>query len=84
VAIVLGAAAIAAVADPGITQRLADVAGVKRGTDLVLYILVIVFGFAQAGTYFKFREIEIRMAKVVRLKAIQDALREDGPPGRQA
>ena len=79
-AIALTASAIAAVIYPNITQQLANLVGVTRGTDLVLYTLVIVFGFAQAGTYFRFRALEIRMARLVRMKAIQDAVRADGMP----
>jgi hypothetical protein len=81
VAVALTAVAIATVVYPNITQQVADLVGVTRGTDLVLYTLVIVFGFAQAGTYFKFRAMEVRMARIVRMKAIQDAVREYGPPG---
>ena len=77
----LTAVAIAAVVYPNITQRLADLVGVTRGTDLVLYTLVIVFGFAQAGTYFKFRAMEVRVAEMVRTRAIQDSIRDEGPPG---
>jgi hypothetical protein len=81
VAVGLTAVAIATVVYPNITQQLADLVGVTRGTDLVLYTLVIVFGFAQAGTYFKFRALEVRMARLVRMKAIQDAVDQGGLPG---
>ena len=84
VAVGLTGFAIAAVVYPHITQRMADLVGVTRGTDLVLYTLVIVFGFAQAGTYLRFRTLEVRMARIVRMKAIQDAVREGGLPAGQA
>jgi hypothetical protein len=74
------AAAIICVADPDVTQVLANAVGVTRGTDLVLYVLVVVFAFTAAGTYFRFRDIELRLARAVRAQAIRDALAADGQP----
>ncbi len=80
-AVALAGVGVAAVADPGITQDLANLVGVARGTDLMLYVLVVVFAFTQAGTYFRFRELEVRFAKAVRAHAIAQAVERDGPPG---
>jgi len=80
-AVALAGVGVAAVADPGLTQDLANLVGVTRGTDLMLYVLVVVFAFTQAGTYFRFRELEARFAKAVRTQAISQAVERDGPPG---
>ena len=47
------AIAIGSVLDPGITTTVARHLGVGRGADLVLYLLVIAFGFTAAGLYFQ-------------------------------
>ncbi|HEY3534408.1 MAG TPA: DUF2304 domain-containing protein [Pedococcus sp.] len=77
-AIVLAAAAIASIADPGIMQRAAELLGVGRGTDLLLYILVVVFTLTSLGLYFRIRESDQRVRKLARALAIERALREEG------
>ena len=77
-AIVLAAAAIASIADPGIMQRFAELLGVGRGTDLLLYILVVVFTLTSLGLYFRIRESDQRVRKLARALAIERALREEG------
>lgn len=47
--------------------------GVGRGTDLVLYCLVIAFAFTTVATYLRFRELEIRYARLARAVALQNA-----------
>ena len=79
--ILLAGIGVAAVVDPGLTQTLANAVGVTRGTDLMLYLLVIVFAFTQAGSYFRFRDFEIRFAKYVRAAALSEAVARDGLPG---
>ena len=71
--IALTLSGVAAVGDPNLTQQAANWVGVKYGVDLLVYILVIVFAFTQAGTYFHFKEIEQRLAQVVRAQALADA-----------
>ena len=80
-AVTLAVVAVAAVADPSLTQDLANLVGVTRGTDLMLYVLVVVFAFTQAGTYFRFKELEMRFARAVRSQAIAEAIERDGLPG---
>ena len=80
-AVTLAVVAVAAVADPSLTQDLANLVGVTRGTDLMLYVLVVVFAFSQAGTYFRFKELEMRFARAVRSQAIAEAIERDGLPG---
>ncbi len=79
--LLLTAFAIAAIVDPGLTQALADVVGVTRGTDLLLYVLVVVFAFAAVAGYFRFRDLENRLVDVVRAQAISEAIHAEGMPG---
>jgi hypothetical protein len=80
-AVLLAAAAVASVIYPNVTQRAADVLGVTRGTDLVLYILIVAFMLTSIGTYFRFREQERRLIEVVRAVAIRDSILVHGVPG---
>jgi hypothetical protein len=77
-ALVLAAAAIASIADPDIPQRTAELLGVGRGTDLLLYVLVVVFTLTSLGLYFRIRESDQRVRKLARALAIERALREEG------
>jgi hypothetical protein len=83
-AILLATAAIIAVLQPDIAQKAADFLGVTRGTDLVLYALTVVFVLTGVGTYFRFREVERRLAEVVRASAIRDSILALGMPGADA
>lgn len=51
--------------------------GVQRGTDLVLYALVMGFAFVTVSTYVRFREQELRYARLARSVALQNAVRPD-------
>ncbi|MDQ2838974.1 MAG: DUF2304 domain-containing protein [Actinomycetota bacterium] len=79
--LLLTAIAIASIIDPGLTQSVANVVGVTRGTDLILYLLVVIFTLTAIGTYFRFREQERRLIRVVRDSAIRDAILTQGIPG---
>jgi hypothetical protein len=81
-ALVLSAAAIVSVLQPSITQEVANVLGVTRGTDLILYGFIVVLVLTSVGTYFRFREHEQRIAKLVRANAIRDAILSQGMPGK--
>jgi hypothetical protein len=80
-ALALAAFAIASIVDTNIPQSLANALGVTRGTDLILYTLVIVFAMTATGFYLRTREIERRLALVVRSSAIRDAVLAAGMPG---
>jgi len=73
-ALLLATFAIASVLNPGIPQAAANALGVGRGTDLILYTLVLAFVVTSAGLYFRFREYEHRLVEIVRAAAIRDAL----------
>jgi hypothetical protein len=68
-----------AVLFPDQVSHLASVVGVGRGTDLVLYGLVVAFGFATINTYLRFKELELRYARLARAIAIRSA--ESPEPG---
>jgi len=53
VAFLLTALAVISILIPNVTQALADFVGVTRGTDLLLYVLVVVFAATSTGTYFR-------------------------------
>lgn len=79
--LLLTAFAAASVIDTSIPQRAADLLGVTRGTDLVLYLLVVVFALSSAGLYFRCRDIESKVADLARSMALREAIITGGPPG---
>ncbi len=77
----LTAFAIVSVIQPSITQAAARSLGVTRGTDLILYVLVVVFALTSAGLYFRCRDIQAQVADLARSMALRDAIVTDGAPG---
>lgn len=51
--------------------------GVTRGTDLLLYILVLAFVFTTVSSYIRFREQELRYARLARAIALKTAVRPE-------
>jgi hypothetical protein len=82
--ILLALLAIVSIIDPTVTQRTAEALGVTRGTDLLLYLLVIVFAGTSLGFYFRFRELERRLADLARAEAIREAVSLQGIPNGTA
>lgn len=74
----LAAFAIWSILDPLIWSRLAALVGVGRGTDLILYGLVVAFFGYMATTYKRFREMENRYTRLARRLALD----ETPPPTR--
>lgn len=70
---------VIAVLRPGVMTWLANRVGVGRGTDLLLYMLVVVFAFFSLNTYLRFKDTERRLTKLARAMAIRDAV---APPVR--
>ncbi|PYE16850.1 hypothetical protein DFR67_10792 [Williamsia limnetica] len=64
---------------PDDLTTLAGWVGVGRGTDLVLYCLVVAFAFTTISTYLRFRDLEIKYARLARAIALQNAKLENGP-----
>ncbi|MEE3851521.1 DUF2304 domain-containing protein [Gordonia sp. LSe1-13] len=52
---------------------LANKVGIQRGLDLVLFLLVVAFAFTTVSTYLRFRELEIKYARLARAVALRDA-----------
>src|SRR5205085_11299075 len=55
---------------PDLVTSLAHLVGVGRGTDLVLYVFVVVSAVAWLGVYRRITELETRMTRLVRAQAL--------------
>ena len=66
-------AGIYAVLRPNDTTVVAHWVGVDRGTDLMLYALIIAFSFTTLSTYLRFKDLELRYARLARAVAIEGA-----------
>jgi hypothetical protein len=62
-----------AVLRPNDTTVVAHWVGVARGTDLMLYGLIIAFSFTTLSTYMRFKDLELRYARLARALALQSA-----------
>ena len=67
-------ACIWAVLRPDDLTIVANYVGVSRGTDLLLYLLVVAFMFTTLSSYIRFRELELRYARLARAVALQNAI----------
>lgn len=65
--------AVYAVIRPDDVSWVAGRLGVGRGSDLVLYMLVVGFGFFAISTYLRFKELELKFARLARAVALLDA-----------
>ena len=70
-------AAIYAILRPDDTTVLANWLGVDRGADLLSYALIIAFVFTTLSTYLRFKELELRYARLARAVALQSARTPD-------
>ncbi|MCI4674424.1 DUF2304 domain-containing protein [Candidatus Mycolicibacterium alkanivorans] len=66
-------AAIYAILRPDDTTVLANWLGVRRGVDLLTYALIIAFVFTTMSTYMRFKELELRYARLARAVALEGA-----------
>jgi small membrane protein len=64
---------IYAIVRPEDTTWVAKHMGVGRGTDLILYLLVIGVAFMTLNTYMRFRSLEKKITDLARTIAIRDA-----------
>jgi hypothetical protein len=71
-ALVTTATAIVAVLFPETTVWAAHLVGVDRGTDLVLYVLTLVFFVTTMATHLRFRDLELKLDALVRTMALQN------------
>ena len=72
-------AGIYAVLRPNDTTVVANWVGVDRGTDLMVYALVIAFAFTTLSAYMRFKDLELRYARLARTIALQSAQRPEQP-----
>ena len=72
--------AVISVIQPDITQWAAEEVGVTRGTDLVLYVSLVVFAALAVAQHLRARDLEERFVMLVS----QLALREAGSPRGEA
>ncbi|KRE43724.1 DUF2304 domain-containing protein [Knoellia sp. Soil729] len=74
--------AVLSILFPNVWTRIAHLVGVGRGTDLILYGLVIAFFSFVVTTYRRLRQVELRYTRLARRLALDEALRDDPrPPG---
>lgn len=66
-------AAIYAILRPDDTTVLANWLGVRRGADLITYALIIAFVFTTLSTYLRFKELELKYARLARAVALEGA-----------
>ncbi|BBX05636.1 DUF2304 domain-containing protein [Mycolicibacterium aichiense] len=65
--------AVYAILRPDDTTVLANFLGVRRGADLITYALIIAFVFTTLSTYLRFKELELKYARLARAVALEGA-----------
>lgn len=75
-------AAVYAILRPNDTTVVAHWLGVARGADLIGYALVVVFIFTTMSTYLRFRDLELKYARLARAVALQNARSPDEDSGQ--
>lgn len=65
--------AVYAILRPDDTTVLANWLGVRRGVDLITYALIIAFVFTTMSTYLRFKELELKYARLARAVALEGA-----------
>ena len=73
--VVFAAFAAVSILFPDLWSRLARIVGVGRGTDLVLYALVVAFLSFTVTTYLRFRDLETNYTRLARRMALNEAPR---------
>ncbi|WP_102141714.1 DUF2304 domain-containing protein [Mycobacterium hubeiense] len=64
---------IYAILRPDDTTVVANWLGVDRGADLITYMLIVAFAFTTLSTYMRFKDIELKYARLAREVALQNA-----------
>ncbi|MBZ8177597.1 DUF2304 family protein [Corynebacterium poyangense] len=67
-------ASVWAILRPDDLTVIANWLGVDRGTDLLLYATILAFFFVIISSYLRFRELELRYARLARAVALQNAI----------
>ena len=83
--VVFAAFAAGSILFPDVWSRIARVVGVGRGTDLVLYALVVAFLSFTVTTYLRFRDLETNYTRLARRIALVSSCveREGRPTGEE-
>jgi hypothetical protein len=81
--VVFAAFAAVSILFPDVWSRLARMVGVGRGTDLVLYALVVAFLSFTVTTYLRFRDLETNYTRLARRIALEAVERENRPGGEE-
>jgi hypothetical protein len=81
--LLFAAFAVFSILVPDVWNRIARFVGVGRGTDMVLYALVVAFLSYVVTTYLRFRDFEVRYTRLARRLALDEAAR-DFPRGDTA
>jgi hypothetical protein len=74
--LLFAALAVWSILFPSVWDQFARLVGVGRGTDMVLYALVVAFLSFTLTTYLRFRDLETRYTRLARRLALDEA----GPP----
>jgi len=71
--LLFAALAVWSILFPNVWNQIARVVGVGRGTDMLLYALVVAFLSFTLTTYLRFRDLETRYTKLARRLALDEA-----------
>jgi hypothetical protein len=73
IVIALTGVAVLSILRPELTQRAANIVGVGRGTDLLLYLLTAIFLYVAVGFFLRFRDVERQLTVLARRLALDEA-----------
>lgn len=76
--LIFAALAVLSILIPDTWTTAANLVGVGRGTDLVLYGLVLAFLSSTVTNYLRFRDLEARYTKLARRVALDNAREGEG------
>ena len=77
--VVFAAFAAVSILFPAVWNEIAALVGVGRGTDMVLYALVVAFLSFTVTTYLRFRDLETSYTRLARRIALSEATRGGEP-----
>ena len=78
--VLFAAIAVISILFPNVWNRVATLVGVGRGTDVVLYALVVAFLSFAGTTYIRFRDMEGKYTRLARRIALDEAELRNRPP----
>lgn len=78
--VAFAAFAVISILVPDVWNSIARLVGVGRGTDVVLYALVVAFLSFAGTTYIRFRDMETAYTRLARRIALDEAQRPAGRP----